>query len=1193
MKTGRLLLVAAVVGAGLYVATSRGLTQTQPDTKGAAREAAYRANNIGVALLEQYSEKAVGEFRRALKLDPQLAIAQVNLAIALFYGSEYDAALREAKIAQTMAPNTPQVYYLLGLIARIQNRSADAQAAFKRVLEFDPHDPAASINLGQLYKQDRDYPKAIAAFRAALESEPYNTTALYGLGLALSQAHDPEGAAVIRQFQKVRDAKYGVELGNKYGEQGHYAEAITSTGAESDLVETATPDVTFTDATTSVISSVAADSAGAGARVIGRTVSGPLNDGMKREIASSLGGGVTLFDYDGDGDLDLCAVTPGGQRLYRNDGGKFVDVTEAAGLAKVPAGTVGIGAVAGDYDNDGKSDLLVLRYGGLTLYHNDGNGKFSDATAAAGIPNYPYLALSVSLVDVDHDGDLDIFIAGFADLAKAPRADLNRQPLFPDDFSFAPNLLLRNDGNGKFTDITAQAKLTGGAARALAIVPTDYDNHRDVDLFILNHGERPYLYSNQRDGSFREVGADAGLNIKGPFSCVAAGDVNKDGYTDFFLGKADGAGVLAMSDGRSRFTTSAAIAGTEGAIAAQFVDYDNDGLLDLAIASKTGLRVVRNLGNKWDNVSERAVAKGLFGDGAIRAFASADLDCDGDTDIVALTSAGEPKMARNDGGNKNRSLNVQLAGKNSNRSGIGSKVEMRAGSLAQKIETSSASPAAAPTDVLFGLGKRTVVDAVRVLWPSGTVQAETELPGPRSADARSPLCAGLAVTELDRKPSSCPFLYTWNGQRFEFVTDFMGGGEMGYWEEPGRRNVPDPDEYVRIRSDQLKERDGRFELRVTNELEEVLYVDRLQLIAVAHPAGTEVYPNEGMASQPRPFKLWVTRDAHPPLSAVDDQGNDVLERLTKLDRRYPDSFELSRIRGYAKEHTLTMDLGPAPTAHTLLLLTGWTDYAFSSDNVAASQAGLAASPPALQVKDRQGHWQTVIEDIGIPVGRPQTVTVDLTGKFLSANREVRIVTNMRVYWDQILVDTTAGGAGASMIKLDPVVADLHWRGFSAEVTPDGRQPFGYDYSRVSLQSPWKTMPGRYTREGDVRPLLAKTDDLFVISQPGDEIVLSFDASRLPRLPAGWQRTYLLYADGFSKEMDINSASPDAVAPLPFHGMKDYPFSATAGYPMSQARRRVIERYNTRVVRTSVPAIETTFAGDVLVPGASGGAAPRK
>jgi hypothetical protein len=597
------------------------------------------------------------------------------------------------------------------------------------------------------------------------------------------------------------------------------------------------------------------------------------------------------------------------------------------------------------------------------------------------------------------------------------------------------------------------------------------------------------------------------------------------------------------------------------------LDYDNDGLLDLAVISGQSPRVLRSLGSKWEDVSARAVPADLLKGQSPRTFASADIDGDGDTDLIFRVATGDLKIARNDGGNRNRSLKVRLAGKVSNRSAVGAKVEARAGSLRQKLETYAASPAPGPADIVFGLGKRAVVDAVRVLWPAGIVQAETEIP---SAKAGAPVA--LTITELDRKPSSCPYLYTWNGERFEFVSDFMGGGEMGYWEAPGVRNHSDPDEYVRIRDDQLKTRDGRYEIRVTNELEEVLYVDRLQLIAVDHPADCEVYPNEGMTDPPRRFKLFTTRDAHPPKSAIDDHGHDVTERIAKPDRRYPDDFTLERIRGYAQPHSLTLDLGEASKGRTLLLLTGWTDYAFSSDNVAASQSGLTLKPPEVQVKDSRGQWHTAIDDIGIPVGRPQTMVVDLTGKFPTADREVRIVTNMRIYWDQILV-VSDSDAPIRMTRLDPVRAHLHWRGFSAEVSSDGREPFGYDYSRVSFASPWKVMPGRYTREGDVRELLAQSDDMFVIAKPGDEISLSFDATKLRPLPRGSKRTFLLYADGFSKEMDINSASPDAVAPLPFHAMKSYPYSEKERYPMTRAHREYIDKYNTRFARSKLPPID--------------------
>ena len=1180
--------------------------QNQP-AAAVTREDAFRANNIGVALLEQFKYKeAADAFKRALQLDPKSALARINLGIALYNVPDLVGAQREMQAAIALNPASPQPHYILGLIAKTQNRPDDAVAAFQRVLKIDAADVGTNINLGQLYAQQRKYAEAISVLRTALAAEPYNATALYNLGTSLMRSGQrDEGQNVIKQFQELRQRGSGSTIGTNYLEQGRYAEAIVSTGAEPELVDRAIPAVTFTDATAAFLpGNPKAPQANTGLPFGRKFNSGELNDAARSDLAAALGGNVTLFDFDLDGDLDLFWVSPVEQRLYRNDDGKFTDVTAQSGALNAKPIGIGVGAVAGDYDNDGKPDLFVIRYGSLALYHNDG-GKFSDVTTAAGIAAYPYLPSSAAFVDVDHDGDLDIFIGGLADLSRTPKPAKDGEPaIFPDDFAGAPNALLRNDGNGKFTDITALAKLDR-IGHTTAVVPTDFNNKRDIDLLVANYGKAPELFSNLRDSSFRNVANEIGLAAAGRWTCAAAGDVNKDGYTDFLFGRADGPALFAISDGQEKFKVAPAPNGSEGVRTAQFLDYDNDGLIDcLAITSK-GLRVWRNVGNDsqnnalagtpvWTDVSERAQTSdpaGALPASAGRLFAAGDIDQDGDEDLVFLSSSGELRIARNNGGNVNRSLRINLTGKVSNRSGVGAKIEARSGSLVQKLETYSASPAPAPADIIFGLGKRTTADAVRVLWPAGIVQAETDLAktgdAGTSATNRSSALR-LSVTELDRKPSSCPYLYVWNGDRFEFVTDFMGGGEMGHLEEPGRYNAPDPDEYVRIRGDQLKEHNGRYELRVTNELEEALFVDRLQLIAVAHPQGVEVYPNEGLTGPPLPpFKLYATGAAKPPISAVDDHGHDVLSRISHLDREYPDDFSLQQIRGYADEHTLTLKLGETKTKdqrpkakvgseRTLLLLTGWTDYAWSSDTLAASQSGKSLMLPALQVKDRRGRWRTVIENIGIPVGRPQTVTVDLTGKFLSPNREVRIVTNMRVYWDQILVDTSRDNSPVQMTKLDPVVANLHWRGFSREFSTDGRQPLGYSYEQVSSTSPWKVMTGRYTREGDVRELLLKSDDMFVISRPGDEISLSFDADKLPPLPPGWTRTFLLYADGFSKEMDINSASPDQVGPLPFHGMSRYPYSWPERYPLTKERLRYLETYNTRVVSSPVPRIETEF-----------------
>jgi Tfp pilus assembly protein PilF len=1108
------VITALTVAGALSLASVRLGTQTAAPGSAAqvaTRETAYRANNIGVARLEQYDfPAAIEAFRRALAIDPALALARLNLGIALFYGGEPESARKELEAAKAALPDRPQPDYVLGLIARAADRTDDAVKAFTRVRELDPSDAGAAINLGQLLVQQRRFDEAITLLRPAIEAEPFNATAAYGLATALVRSGAAEeGRAAMDKFQKLRESGYAVTFSQAYLEQGRYAEAVASTGTEAGLVNEATPDVRFVDLGAIATYTAARDPAG-----------------------------LTLADLDGDGDADLVDAGGTGLKLHRNDGGKFTAMPLDAAL-----GAPATAAIAGDADNDGDADLLVLRASGIALLQQDAKSSFADATTGAGLSALTGAYRTAAWLDADHDGDLDLLIGGAS----------------------APARLLRNNGKGVFEDITTAAAL-GGARAISAVVPTDYDNRRDVDLLLLSPSSPVALYRNMRDGTFRDVAGEVGLTFEGPASMAAAGDVNKDGFVDFFHAGRD-AGQFAVSNGRGGYVVSAADRYTAGAAAAGFVDYDNDGLLDLVAATPGGIRVLRNLGTRWFDASNTA--------GMVRAdlqplaLATADIDGDGDTDLLFRTAT-EIRQLRNDGGNRHRSVRVQLTARVSNRSALGAKIEMRAGSLRQRVEHYAATPSPAPADIAFGLGDRAGADVIRVLWPSGILQAEAAA---ITAQAK-PLSGLIKVEELDRKPSSCPFLFTWNGSKFEFLTDFLGGGEMGYWEAPGLRNTPDPDEYVRIPGDKLQPRDGRLELRVTNELEEALFLDRAQLVAVAHPRGTEVYPNEGLRSSADPFRLFTTRNTRPLAAAVDEHGHDVLDRLRSVDRTFPDDFVKESIRGYAAEHSLTLTLPPAEaTGRRVLLMTGWTDYSFSGDNVAAHQRGLKMIPPMLQVPDGPGRWRTVMSEIGFPVGRPQTVPVDLTGVISRDTTVVRIVTTMRVYWDQIVVATTDETVKPGMTRLEPVSADLRWRGFSAEVMPDGKEPIVYDYERVSADSPWKVMPGRYTRLGGVRDLLHQTDDFFVVARPGDEIALAFDAAALPRLPDGWTRTFLLYGSGYSKEMDLNSSSPDVLAPLPFAGMKAYPYAPTEGPRETAERRHYIDRYLTRIVPRPLPPIE--------------------
>jgi hypothetical protein len=211
--------------------------------------------------------------------------------------------------------------------------------------------------------------------------------------------------------------------------------------------------------------------------------------------------------------------------------------------------------------------------------------------------------------------------------------------------------------------------------------------------------------------------------------------------------------------------------------------------------------------------------------------------------------------------------------------------------------------------------------------------------------------------------------------------------------------------------------------------------------------------------------------------------------------------------------------------------------------------------PYLQVKDPAGRWRTVIEDMGIPSGAPRSIAVDLSGKFLSPSREVRIVTNMCIYWDQIFLSEDPGAPDVRLTAVEAASADLLLRGFSQPVIYlNHEQPEGFIYAKWKPYTSWNQIPGLYTRYGDTRELLRSVDNKLVIMGSGDELRLSFEARVLPRLPAGWRRDFLFLVDGWSKDGDANTAHADSVEPLPFHGMSRYPYPAGERYPLQETHR---------------------------------------
>jgi hypothetical protein len=343
----------------------------------------------------------------------------------------------------------------------------------------------------------------------------------------------------------------------------------------------------------------------------------------------------------------------------------------------------------------------------------------------------------------------------------------------------------------------------------------------------------------------------------------------------------------------------------------------------------------------------------------------------------------------------------------------------------------------------------------------------------------------------------------------------------------------------------------------------------MKLLTVDHPDSVEVFVDERFVPPgPVKLRLFQTVRRRAPLSAVDDRGNDVLAALREHDDVYVSNLTPLRYQGLVEPHDLTLDLGPdAGQPGSLLILRGWIYPTDASINVAVSQqVTLKPTAPVLEVKGANGQW-TPATDMNFPSGKDKSIVIDLAGKFPTKDHRVRIRTNMQIYWDQAIVAFDAQATPVKVDTLKPLSADLHFRGFSRTYRKGGRYgPHWFDYDSVTKESPWRVIEGAFTRFGNVRPLLESSDDRYVIMAPGDEATIEFDATSATTLPKGWTRDFLLYTDGWIKDADLNTAFGNTVAPLPFHGMKEYPYAPGESYPTDSAHAQFMREYNTRVLK---------------------------
>lgn len=739
-------------------------------------------------------------------------------------------------------------------------------------------------------------------------------------------------------------------------------------------------------------------------------------------------------------------------------------------------------------------------------------------------------------VDLEHDGDLDLVLATAAGISS-----------------------WTNQENWDFAESTGQSLPESEEPVAYTgLAAVDWDRNMLVDLLVSSKDSPPGRLENLRHGRFRwqqlgkELGTVAGAHQL--LVCELDGNASwdlvtchKEGLSITLTRTVPGESVSAI---RSEELSGNPASGVH------HWDHDNDGIPDLVAWGSEGVQVFRGVSD--GRFAEPFSPSGIPA-GEVVGCDVGDIDGDGDQDL-ALVVGGQVLWCRNEGGNKNHWIDVRICAEvdpkmkaqRSNLYGLGSLVEIKVGRRYQGQVVSG-------QVTHFGLGDQQQPDVVRVLWTNGIPQNNIT-PG-----------SDLAVVQKQRLlTGSCPYLYTWTGEKYEFFTDLLWAAPIGLLSADGSL-VPTRDwEYLLIPGEQLRAVDDEYRMQVTEELWEAAYFDQVKLIAVDHPEEISVFSNEKVGPPSvSEFKVHAIPNSHlhAPRAARNSAGEDILPLILQRDGHFVKLYDHRLKQGLTNEYFMELDLGELEDpADIRLVMTGWVFPTDTSVNVAIAQnpALSPPRPPSIWVPDpaAQDGWKQVVPHMGFPGGKTKTIVVEVpVDQFVDDDYRVRIVSSMELYWDfiQLAVDAPAGTFEKTTAHL--VAADLHDRGFSARTIGLHNGPDSYDYLDVTTDPAWPPMAGNFTRFGDVTELLTSSDDRLVVLGAGDEMTLRF--RELPPPPAGWKRDFLLYNVGWDKDANLNTVLGHHVDPLPYRGMSSYPPGLNDRPPDSAGFRDYLRRYQTR------------------------------
>jgi Flp pilus assembly protein TadD len=711
---------------------------------------AIRANNVGLVLMDRRQfDQALGKFQTACILDPASDVGCLNTGIAFLNMRRYDDARRILETSAQRDPQSPRAWFNLALLERATNHPDAAFADFQKVAALDPGDADTQYFLGFLDAEAGRLDKASAEFHRAIEIDPFHASAEYGLAELEQNSGDAAGAkAHLERFRHITGQGLGKPIEFVYGGQGKYSLAGEIPGPPPGPAPPEIP-VHFIDISRDLGLPREPRAPTRAARIRDKAKSETVSQAAPEDLASFLGSGACVFDYDGDGKPDIFLVNADGKgnaALLHNVGhGKFVDVTKSAKLQFLSEGT---GCAVGDYDNDGHPDLVVSSSDGIRLFHNEGNGTFADVTDAAGVRTIG-LALGVAFIDYDHDGDLDIYVTRFNDF---PLGDPSQPFTFPDDAPPPGNILWRNLGGGTFGDYTKQTGL-GGSAASVAALESDLNNDGAIDLVVTGWERSPEIFVNALEGPYRSAAPWVG-ETPPRAAGAAALDFDRDGRMDLaFTHWAPPGLSLWRNTGRK---------GPQGAPSFERVplpdpgwmrawgiaalDYDNDGWTDLVavgetFAGKGKILLLRNEGVGADGqIHFRDVTHETGLDKIVlrnpRSVIAFDPEGDGSADLLITQNGLPPLLLKNIGGNENNWLELALSGDPDNRTGIGTRVEILSGASKQFLEVPGASGylGQSPAEIFTGLGaEEGAADVLRLRWPTGARQSEMQIQGNQRA----------------------------------------------------------------------------------------------------------------------------------------------------------------------------------------------------------------------------------------------------------------------------------------------------------------------------------------------------------------------------------------------------------------------------------------------------------------------------